>query len=111
MNKIVIKEKDRQAIDKFKDAISLKFPEAKFILFGSKARGQDSEFSDIDILILLNREITTRIEEEIFGIGFDTGLQYNVVFGIIVEEYTFWNSSLSKAMPFHWMVSKEGIII
>lgn len=105
------KEKDKQAITKFKQNVLYRFPDASFILFGSKARNQDSDFSDIDILILLTRKITTRIEEEIFGIGFEVGLQYEVVFGIVVEEDTFWNSPIAKAMPFHWMISKEGIPI
>lgn len=106
-----LKEKDKQAISEFKQNILFRFPDANFILFGSKAKYQDSDFSDIDILILLNRKITTRIEEEIFGIGFEVGLQHDVVFGIIVEEDTFWNSPLAKAMPFNWMISKEGIPI
>lgn len=110
-NKLIVKEIDREAINKFKNTVVSKFPDAKFILYGSKARREDSEFSDIDILVLLDRKIVTEIEKEIFGIGFEIGLQYNVVFGIVVEENTFWNSPLGKAMPFHWAVSREGIMI
>lgn len=110
-NKLILKEVDREAINKFKSTVINRYPDAKLILYGSKARGQDNEFSDIDILVLLDKEITTEIEREIFGIGFEIGLQYNVVFGIVVEQNSFWNSPLGKAMPFHWAVSREGIII
>lgn len=106
-----LRENDKISIDEFKNSVAAKFPAAKFILYGSKARGDDNEFSDIDILVLLNQEITTKIEEEIFDIGFEIGLTYNIVFGIVVENDTFWNSPISKAMPFHWMVLKEGIKI
>jgi len=36
---------------------------------------------------------------------------YDVVFGILVESRTFWNSSLAKAMPIHWNIDREGIIL
>lgn len=110
-NNITLKDRDSLAINKFKNSILAKFPEAKFILYGSRARGEDTRFSDIDILVLLDRKITTRVEEDIFGIGFEVGLIYDVVFGIVVDENAFWNSPLSKAMPFHWMVSKDGIVV
>lgn len=102
------KERDNQAIREFKNKVISKFPEAQFILFGSKARKENKEFSDIDVLVILKRAVTTDIERSIFGIGFETGLSLGVVFGIVVEQDEFWNSSLAKAMPFYQNVIKEG---
>lgn len=106
-----MKQKDKQALSEFKERIKKEFPEANFILFGSKISGQDNEFSDIDVLVLLDKQIDTFLERRIFNIGFEVGLKHNVVFGIIAEEKTFWNSDLAKAMPFYQNVAKEGLII
>lgn len=112
MNKrLHLKKRDKEAIAEFKRQVVDNYSDARFILYGSKVKGEDTEFSDIDILILIKEKVTTSIEQKIFGIGFEVGLCYDVVFGIIVEEGSFWNSPLSEAMPFHWSVSREGIPI
>lgn len=104
-----IKEKDKQPLADFKVKIGREFPEADFILFGSKARGEGVEFSDMDILVLLGRPVTTNLEKKIFDIGFEIGLSYGLVFGIVVEEKAFYNSSLAKAMPFYQNVFRDGL--
>jgi len=108
---LTLREHERRAIEELKTKLKNRFPEVEIILYGSKVRGDDVEESDIDILILLSERITTALEEEIFNIAYDIELKYNICFGIIVNEKEFWNSELAKAMPFHWSVEKEGIII
>jgi len=34
-----------------------------------------------------------------------------VIFGILVEPEVFWNSSLAEAMPIHWNIDREGILV
>ena len=45
---------EKQALDELKSIVNRHYPNAKFILFGSKTRDNFEEFSDIDLLILLN---------------------------------------------------------
>ena len=106
-----LKRKDKKALEEFKNWVIKEFPAAQFTLFGSKVKSQDDESSDIDVLVILRREVDTDIERKIFGIGFEIGLKFGVVFGIIVEEDKSWNSSLSKATPFYQNVTREGISI
>lgn len=87
------------------------FPEAEIILYGSKARGDSDEESDIDVIVLLDRKITNSLEEEIFSLAFKVELKYDVIFGVIVYPKRFWNSELGRAMPLHWNVEKDGIPI
>ena len=104
-----LSEKENTAIEELKQRITKFFPEAEFILFGSKARGESEEFSDIDILILLDTKVNTSIKEKIFEESFEVGLNYDVIFGIIVRPKKFWDSLLAKEMPLHWNIDKEGI--
>ncbi|MEW6039943.1 MAG: nucleotidyltransferase domain-containing protein [Elusimicrobiota bacterium] len=106
-----INQNELKSVKKLKKEVLKEFSKAEFVLYGSKVRGNDEEFSDIDVLVLLEEEVTTKIEEKIFSIGYDIGLKHNVVFGIVVESKQFWCSPIAKAMPFHWNVSKEGIPI
>lgn len=111
LSKLKINGTELTSIQKLKEKILEEFPGAEFILYGSKAKGNDEEFSDIDILVLLGREVTTEIEKRIFDIAYDIGLENDIIFSIIVESKKFWESPLAKAMPFHWNVTMDGITI
>lgn len=104
-----LKENERKALQELKDKLLGRFPDVEIILYGSKARKDYEEFSDIDVLVLLDMEINNSLEEEIFSSAFQLELKYDVIFGIIVYSKKFWNSNLGKAMPLHWNVDKDGI--
>ncbi len=108
---LLLKRNEEKAIGEFKREVFKRFPHAQFILYGSKARGDPEEFSDIDILVLLDEEIDTRVEDTIFDIAYDIELKFDVVISVIVESKQFWESELSKAMPLHWSVEKEGVAV
>jgi len=39
--------------------------------------------SDIDLLVLLRFELNNSIEEEVFDLGYEVELKYNIVLGIM----------------------------
>ncbi|OFX51643.1 MAG: hypothetical protein A2046_09795 [Bacteroidetes bacterium GWA2_30_7] len=49
------------------------------ILFGSRARGDSMEFSDYDILIVLNTNYSWRDEDKILDLCYDIDLKYNIL--------------------------------
>lgn len=108
---IEIVEEERKAILEFKRAVNKLSPGSEFILFGSRARGENNKISDIDILVLVNHNIESKLEEKIFEQAFEVGLNYEVTFGIIVYSKEIWNSSLAREMPLHWNIDREGILI
>jgi predicted nucleotidyltransferase len=61
-----------------KKSIKASSPNAKVILYGSQARGDNKAGSDIDILVLVDKEKITREDEKnikypLYEIEFDTG--------------------------------------
>lgn len=109
--KLILKENDRIALEELKGKLLQRFPDAEIILYGSKARGDFKKESDIDLLILVESLVTSKLEEEITHITYDIELKYDVVFGKIVENKDYWNSPLANAMPLHWNIDKEGVLI
>ena len=59
----------KQFGDKIKDVI----------LFGSHASGRADEYSDYDILIILNSDYDTKFEDKISDICYDIDLEYNIL--------------------------------
>jgi uncharacterized protein len=106
----ILSDNEHKAIEAFKERIVNRFKFAEVVLFGSKARGNYDNDSDIDILVLLNEESNTSIEEEIFDIGFDIEIKYDVILGILVHSKVFWNSK-GSLMPIHQEIKRDGIQI
>ena len=85
---------------------------SKLIVYGSYARGDYKEDSDIDVMILtpLSKEEIERIENGIFDLAFDLEMESGIVINPILENeehYRYWLG----AFPFYANVEKEGIVI
>lgn len=80
-------------------------------LFGSVARGDYGTLSDIDILVLVPRDVTNSLEEVIFNLAYAIELKFNVVFGIIVYSIKFWESPQGMCMPLYQSIRNDGIAV
>ena len=109
MKVLDIKENERKALGELKERLSEKFKSVEIILFGSKARGDFDEESDIDLLILLDCPVTSKKEEDISHITYEIELKYGVVIGKIIEDKNTWNNL--QEMPLYKNIRKEGLRI
>jgi predicted nucleotidyltransferase len=107
----VLKKNEKEALSELKSQLKQRIPDAEIILYGSKARGDSEELSDIDLLILIDKKVDRKLKEKIVDIRYDIELKYDVVFGLVIENKNFWDSSLANAMPFHKNVEREGILL
>lgn len=85
---------------------------SKLIVYGSYARGDYREDSDIDVMILtpLSKEEIEQVENSIFNLAFDLELESGIVINPVLENeahYRYWLG----ALPFYDNVEKEGIVI
>ena len=82
------------------------------ILYGSYARGDYTEDSDIDIMVLttLTDKEIEQIETEIYDLAFYYLMDYGVDISVVIkneEQFNYWLG----ALPFYDNVEKEGIVI
>jgi len=80
------------------------------ILYGSYARGDFKEWSDVDILVLAdaNDTETWRYEKEFIETLYDLNHHMNLLLSIIVIAYERFEN-MKKVYPFYMNVEKEGI--
>lgn len=82
------------------------------ILYGSYARGDYTEDSDIDIMVLttLTDKEIEQIETEIYDLAFDYLMDYDVDISVVIkneEQFNYWLG----ALPFYDNVRKEGMVL
>lgn len=94
----LITKQFRQKIEERYDILEMK-------LFGSSARGDFSQLSDIDIMVKLPT-VNRNIEEELYDIAYDLELEHDCVIDVIVL-----SESLNNYIPLYQNIKNEGIAI
>jgi len=94
---------------KIKNSVESTDPDATIILYGSFARGEQDKESDLDLIILLNKDKVNRADEKrvkypLYDIEFDTGQ----IISPMVLSIKDWESR-HRITPFYHNISKEGI--
>ena len=82
------------------------------IVYGSYARGNYSELSDIDVMILvtLTEEKIKKISDEISDMAFDYLMKFGVDISPVItniDHFNYWADNL----PYYRNVSDEGVIL
>ena len=103
--------KNNEILLKIKQLVSLTEPSATVILYGSHARNQSNKQSDIDVLILVDRDKITyadeqRIKYPLYDLEFETGK----IISPVVLSRKDWESR-HTITPFYRNIKKEGILL
>lgn len=82
----------------------------KIVLYGSYARGEQTEESDVDIAVILKAGNTEKMHDDMIDVVVDYELDQGVTLSVIsieIEQYKTWN----KTLPFYKNIDKEGIVL
>ena len=101
-----------KALSILKEKILEKYQTAKLILYGSKARGDYNKDSDIDVLILLDINVNSIIEYDVYGrILSNVSEKYpNCVISLILKSKNDWKN-YKRNVLLKKFILKEGVRI
>jgi len=85
--------------------------DAEVILFGSRAKGTANENSDWDILVLIRKPLSSRLEERKYrNAVFDLELEIEQPISVMVLSKNEWNKSYIYTSLYN-SVKTEGLIL
>ena len=79
------------------------------ILFGSKARGDDEEDSDIDLLLITHHPMHWRERKAIIEALFDIEMAYDAIISILVITISDWENGIFTARPIYEEIVRDGV--
>lgn len=95
----------RELYAKIKDELQI----AKIILFGSKARGEADPYSDVDLLVLTNKEKIKEDREKLSDISADINIDYGVALSCMYYNINEWQAGDNINPSLKKNVEREGI--
>jgi uncharacterized protein len=109
LNDLKLQSNEREAIREATKMLKEKFPINDIILFGSKARGDSDEASDIDLFLVTKHSIHWKERQAIIHALFDLGMKHDVIFSILDTPEGNIRKGLFSAFPIYDEIMKEGV--
>jgi predicted nucleotidyltransferase len=82
---------------------------SKIILFGSKARGEAEEYSDVDLLVLTKKAKTKEDREKLSDISADINVDYGVAMSCLYYNELDWERGHNINPLLKANIEKDGI--
>jgi len=86
-------------------------PAAKLVLYGSYATGSATAESDLDLLILVNGQLTAQKKKQIRNSLYEISLENDIVISAIIKSISAWDMPMSQAMPIYNNIHHYGIAL
>ena len=106
----VVKQRDYEIAKQLKERLSEVVQLIDFRVFGSRARGDEDEYSDLDVFLevpSLDKELKEKISDIIWEVGFEN---YVVISPLIFTRGEIENSPL-RSSPIVRNIVEEGIMV
>lgn len=105
MDQIQLKE-----LRKIKKQIMQHFQMENIIIFGSAARGELDEESDIDLLILTKNPVDRMSRHLITDIVFPVNLECGTNFSTLVTDVGNWQEGMISVLPIKEEIMRDGVV-
>jgi uncharacterized protein len=102
-------EEDRQTIEEIAAALHAGWPVDSVVLYGSKARGDDTPESDIDLLVLTGRPLAPDEVQRMRALARQVGLRLGTWPELYIRTAEEWWRGVYQAAPIRKEIDAEGI--
>lgn len=109
-DKLLLRKNEEKAVRNLKKELSRRFNLIDFRIFGSKARGESTPESDIDVLIELDK-VTPATESQIDDIIFEINLENDTLISVVIFSRNEIEEGPMSESPIYKIAQKEGVPI
>ena len=102
---------EREILERFKSLLLRKLSVYKIVLFGSRARGESTEYSDMDVLVVLDKINTESDMDYVSECAWESGFEHGIVIVPIVYTREKWENSPERSSLLALAIGREGVPI
>ncbi len=108
---IALTPDQRQALDDLRRRLLDEFDIDTLILYGSAARNEGDEESDLDLLVVTAKPMTRLSRHKITDVVFEVNLNYGTNFSTLVVDRNSWESGAISVLPLRAEILRDGIAL
>ena len=102
---------EKGILDKFKALLSKRVSINKMILFGSRARGDADQHSDMDIAVILNEPVEEKDIDYVSDCAWEAGFEYGIVVVPVVFTREEWENSPERSSLLVQAAEMDGVAV
>ena len=99
---------EKTVLERLSSLVTSRFPEAKLILFGSRARGDAEPESDMDVLVLLEGEDIAEARRYVSECAWEAGFEQDIVVVPVVYRKCDWENGPERYSLLATAVARDG---
>jgi predicted nucleotidyltransferase len=111
INNISLASNQQRALNELKYKLTHEFDIESLALYGSAARGEAREDSDLDLLILTKHPLTRSARHKITDLAFEINLHYGTNLSTVVVDHESWEKGAFSVSPFREEVLRDGVYL
>lgn len=104
-------DSDRKTVEELAALLPSRWPVDSLVLYGSKARGDDTPESDIDLLVLTGRPLALEEIGELRAVSRRIGLTHGTWPELYIRTSEDWWRGVYQAAPIRKEIDAEGVTI
>lgn len=102
----------QRALENLKQKLNSQFNYIEhLIVYGSAARGESDEESDLDLLVITAQPLSRLKRHEITDIVFEVNLKHGTNISTMVVDLASWERGAISVLPIKKAISRDGIAI
>jgi predicted nucleotidyltransferase len=109
LNDVALTPNQREVLAELRRRLSVEFEIEGVVLFGSAARGEADEESDLDLLILTKKPLTRPVRHQITDLIFEVNLRHGTNFSSLVIDRENWERGTASVLPIHDEIVRDGV--
>jgi predicted nucleotidyltransferase len=100
---------ETKALEELISKVNAAFEVKNIILFGSKARGDSNESSDVDIMVIIEEEEMKEKRNKLSEISFEVNYKYDTNIYAGLGYSSKWENKEYLSLPLPSNITKEGV--
>lgn len=102
---------EKLSIKTLYNSLNKEFSQPDFIIFGSKARGDFTEDSDLDLAVILEAPRDPKVRSRLSRLTFESNLAYDTQITSVLFDKAGWLNRDSESAPLRDNILREGLKI
>ena len=101
---------EKTILARFKRGVSRRLSLNRIVLFGSRARGDADQFSDMDVLVILNEPANRAAREYVSQVAWEAGFEQGIMVVPVTVSRTEWEDGPERSSLLAIAVNADGVL-